>query len=95
MKYCQKCEQRRPDDHNNCFFDGIILVTDAKSNEQKIIMLKIIIDEMLVSIAECSETKKTHDKKFQSIIDCPLCREEVIKKMSEIISLRNGASSTK
>lgn len=95
MKYCPKCIARRLEAHKCCYECGVILVSDPKNNDEKLAMIKIIIKEALLFIAECATNKKQHESKIEAIVDCPACRQTTISKFAEIIVLveYNGKAS--
>ena len=98
MKYCSKCDLRRPEDHLFCLQCGGKLIDKPKTNEEKIAMLKIILKETHTIIRQCTETKKQHGARSMELaFQCPDCLRTTfssLKEISEMILNGNGKSDS-
>ena len=93
MKYCQKCDSRRPEDHLFCYQCNYKLLDKPKTNEEKIAMLKIILKEAHADIRKCGQ----HDAKALELAsECLNCWKTAFssfKEISEIVLNGNGKSN--
>lgn len=87
MKYCLKCAVRMPEMNNCCFKCGVVLTNDTKGPEERLAMSKIIAKELLAFIETCSEMRKEHEPKIETIADCLFCREIASSRLSELFAV--------
>jgi len=90
MKYCSKCDLRRPEDHLFCLQCGGKLIDKPKTNEEKIAMLKIILKETHADIRKCEQHGA---KTLELASECLNCLKMIFssfKEISETILNGNG-----
>lgn len=87
MKFCPKCVIKRPEMNTCCFSCGVVLVSDPKPPEERLMMIKVIAKELLVFIETCSEMRKEHEPKIEAITDCLFCREIALLRLPELFTV--------